>query len=181
MSTGPPPNREEANPQVDTRGETQQSAHPEPKRGPGCHSHPLPRQTCAWPQVRLSSHLLQGKLRNQELRKTALKMPLKEASTRRQREAKTGPVSCGQTHLPPDFLCLQGTACAQTRGEEAPPSFVCPLHSCHSTGSEDYRDSSDQGKAEDRHQGGSNPPEREGITEQISEDKQGSEQARQRA
>lgn len=65
------------------------------------------------------------------------------------------------------------------------PSLIRPLQfsPSPSTGSEDYRDSSDQGRAEDTgtREGAIPPlPKREGITEWVSEGEQGSEQTRWR-
>lgn len=83
MSTGPPPDREEANPQLDSRGETQQSTQPEPKPPTAQTDVPGHRQDCLVTCCRGSSET------KKELRKAALEMSLKEASTRKQRNGKT--------------------------------------------------------------------------------------------
>lgn len=100
-------------------------------------------------------------LRNKELRKAALKMPLKEAYLNQGgREQFQEPWSNPPAH-PPGVLCLWGAACAQSWSEDTPlsgkamgaPPLPPTPHSLrrhgHSTGSEGYRDSSDPGRAED--------------------------------
>lgn len=64
-------------------------------------SHPVPRQTCAWPQVRLPSNLLQGKLRNKErIEEDSSDNVLKRGFNQEAKKYEKRPGEPGQIHLP---------------------------------------------------------------------------------